>query len=81
MHKVQRCKICHCTDDRGCSAGCSRVEEDLCSTCALILEALVEYADVCFKWHPNVLIAEAKAAYAEESLLNAQQAGKQRTVR
>lgn len=30
----RRCRVCDCTDDVACWAGCWWVEEDLCSSCA-----------------------------------------------
>lgn len=30
----RRCRICDCTDDGACWAGCWWVEDDLCSSCA-----------------------------------------------
>lgn len=32
---VRRCRVCKCTDERPCFAGCSWVEADLCSACAV----------------------------------------------
>lgn len=29
----QRCRVCRCTNLRGCANGCWWVEEDLCSNC------------------------------------------------
>ena len=31
---VMTCRVCGCTDDRGCAGGCLWVAPDLCSRCA-----------------------------------------------
>lgn len=44
MHR--KCRICECTDHDGCASdigGCSWTEPDLCSTCAEIGQALLEW--------------------------------------
>ena len=30
----RKCRVCGCTDERGCPEGCWWVEDDLCSSCA-----------------------------------------------
>ena len=37
-HDELVCRVCGCTDDRGCPGGCYWVEDDLCSQCAEFLE-------------------------------------------
>ena len=37
------CRICGCTEERACGAGCSWAEPDLCSSCAEMREAFKEY--------------------------------------
>lgn len=32
--ETQHCRICGCTNDRGCPGGCSWIEDDLCDRCA-----------------------------------------------
>jgi hypothetical protein len=29
------CRVCGCTDERACEGGCTWVEDDLCSKCAI----------------------------------------------
>jgi hypothetical protein len=32
--KIPTCKVCGCTDQRGCKNGCEWIESNLCSSCA-----------------------------------------------
>lgn len=41
-----KCRICGCSDRDACAGSCAWVEPDLCSTCALIKEALAEYFEI-----------------------------------
>lgn len=38
---AQRCRICGCTQARGCASGCSWVEVDLCSVCQVIRDVVL----------------------------------------
>jgi hypothetical protein len=38
-----RCRVCGCTEREPCNPPCAWVEEDLCTLCALIAEALAEW--------------------------------------
>lgn len=38
-----RCKYCGCTNETPCLGGCHWVEENICSTCDFLREALAEY--------------------------------------
>jgi hypothetical protein len=50
-----KCRVCGCTEDRACDGGCSWTpsatasaaakEIDLCSTCACIVDELVQYRE------------------------------------
>jgi hypothetical protein len=44
-----KCRICGCTDDRGCPAGCCWADTQctLCSVCALAIEVLKDYRENC----------------------------------
>ncbi|MBF6570532.1 MAG: hypothetical protein IVW54_16820 [Candidatus Binataceae bacterium] len=53
------CRLCACTDDRGCPAGCFWVRPDLCSHCAEALIVLIEWQEDAL--HPS-LIRLMKAA-------------------
>lgn len=43
------CKLCGCYDDRACPGGCSWVRPDLCSTCAIVFLAVVNWQDNALK--------------------------------
>lgn len=43
------CKLCGCYDDRACPGGCSWVRPDLCSTCAVVFLAVVNWQDNALK--------------------------------
>ena len=38
--KLARCRICACTEREPCEPLCSWFEEDLCTSCALVIEAV-----------------------------------------
>lgn len=38
-----KCRICGCTDERGCPGGCEWVEVELCSICSEFRCQLEEY--------------------------------------
>jgi hypothetical protein len=38
------CRVCGCTDQNACAGGCGWIEPDLCSLCALAIEAIREWA-------------------------------------
>lgn len=38
-----KCRICGCTDERGCPAGCEWIEPDLCSVCHWLIEEYAGY--------------------------------------
>ncbi len=38
--KKRTCRICGCTDERGCPGGCFWVDEDLCSECSDITDVI-----------------------------------------
>jgi hypothetical protein len=40
---LTRCRVCGCTEVDACAPGCSWVEEDLCSVCAVAAEALFDW--------------------------------------
>ena len=45
-----KCRICGCTDDRACPAGCgwgTKKDRDLCSVCAAFRAELEEYFGQC----------------------------------
>jgi hypothetical protein len=44
--RVMKCRICGCTDERACPAGCEWVpgEGNLCNQCAWMMDRLEEYA-------------------------------------
>lgn len=44
-----RCKLCGCTEDRGCDVGCAWVAPDLCTTCAEVFIAVVRWQDRALK--------------------------------
>ncbi len=54
-----RCRLCGCSDREPCLEGCSWVEGDLCSTCAVAIEALADYLRVAHRARPRKLIGEA----------------------
>ena len=53
--------------------GCCWVEPDLCSTCDEAIEAIVQHAEVAYKFYPQKLIKAAKARYREEVLAGLKQ--------
>jgi hypothetical protein len=42
----RKCRVCGCTDARGCLAGCGWVEEDLCSECGPVHVQFTEAHEV-----------------------------------
>lgn len=40
--KERACRVCGCTDEKACPGGCSWVERDLCSACAMTAAELIE---------------------------------------
>lgn len=40
---LTRCRVCGCTEVNACAGGCSWVEKDLCSTCAVAVEGLIQF--------------------------------------
>lgn len=65
---MAKCRICSCTEGRACVGACSWVESDLCSTCDEAIEAIVQHAEVAYKFRPQKLIKAAQARYREEAL-------------
>lgn len=60
MKSQQKCRVCGCTQNRACPGGCHWVEEDLCSSCSIIVIKLtiVSYVTkdkVVTKEEPEVL--------------------------
>ena len=64
MEDVPRCRVCGCTDERGCPGGCCWVEDpeagDLCSACAERQGLLEddERVDMAAMPHPKHLPAD-----------------------
>ena len=47
-----RCRVCSCTHFEPCNPPCAWFEEDLCTTCALIVEAIESWKDQAH--HPSM---------------------------
>lgn len=66
---MPKCRVCGCTETNACNPSCSWVEGDLCSSCALIIEAVVEWMDVACRANLTGLVREARELHAFEAVL------------
>ena len=45
-----KCRICGCTPERGCPAGCGwHGREDICTVCAAMREHVKNYLEMCYR--------------------------------
>jgi hypothetical protein len=42
---IQRCRVCGCTEREPCNPPCAWFDESLCTSCALVVEAIVSWAE------------------------------------
>lgn len=57
-----RCRVCGCSKREPCNPPCGWYEEDLCTLCALVIEAIAEWLDGAHWANRAALWREAKAA-------------------
>lgn len=52
------CRVCGCSDAEACPSGCAWYDPTLCTTCALAVEAVVEWIEEAHKPDTNRLMRE-----------------------
>jgi hypothetical protein len=75
------CRVCGCTEAEPCACGCRWVEEDLCSVCALALEAIVSWGEVARKADIGALMRELLTMAAEGDSLFCNRCGAPITIK
>lgn len=55
-----RCRVCGCTDVDACPNGCSWVEYDLCSVCAMAAEVLSDWVEQARRANKTALWREVE---------------------
>lgn len=63
-----RCRVCGCTAADACPAGCSWVEDDLCSVCATAAEAIADWIGDARRVNWAALKREALKTRADQVL-------------
>lgn len=63
-----RCRVCSCTEREPCAPSCSWVDGDLCSGCAVVVEAVVHWMDDAHRPSWAALRREVHGTIARESI-------------
>lgn len=53
-----KCRVCSCTEERACNPPCAWFDESLCTTCALIVEALASWRESANRANWSALLRE-----------------------
>jgi hypothetical protein len=58
MSGARQCRVCTCTDEHACNPPCAWFDPTLCTTCALIIEALIGWIESARVPDPEPLVRE-----------------------
>ncbi len=73
---MTRCRVCGCTEVNACNPPCSWAEDDLCTNCGMIIDAVDIWMDSALRPNITGLLREVKAQRA--ATVRASKAAKRR---